>query len=100
LVKQKAEGIKRKLCTLVLTDGDDFTQIYGGEAVYHEDKVLSRIRSGGYGFTLKKNILYAYLPTELAKQGNRFMIDLIEGRREAEVTASVLLDPKGERARA
>lgn len=100
LVKQKAEGVKRKLCTLVLTDGDDFTQIYGGEAVYHEGRVLTRVRSGGYGFTLKKNILYAYLPTELAKQGNRFMIDLIEGRREAEVTASVLFDPKGERARA
>jgi len=100
LVKQKAEGAKRKLCTLVLTDGDEFTQIYGGEAIYHEDQVLSRVRSGGYGFTLKKNILYAYLPTELAKQGNRFIIDLIEGRREAEVTASVLFDPKGERARA
>ena len=100
LVKQKAEGIKRKLCTLVLTDGDDFTQIYGGEAIYHEGKVLSRVRSGGYGFTLKKNIMYAYLPTELAKQGNRFIVDLIEGRREAEVTASVLFDPKGERARA
>ena len=99
LVKQKAEGVKRKLCTLVLTDGDDFTQIYGGEAVYHEGKVLTRVRSGGYGFTLKKNILYAYLPTELAKQGNRFFIDLIEGHREAEVTASVLFDPKGERAR-
>ncbi|RJP53284.1 MAG: FAD-dependent oxidoreductase [Anaerolineaceae bacterium] len=100
LVKQKAEGIKRKLCTLVLTDGDDFTQIYGGEAVYHDGKVLTRVRSGGYGFTLKKNILYAYMPTELAKQGNRFTIDLIEGRREAEVTASVLFDPKGERTRA
>ncbi len=100
LVKQKAEGAKRKLCTLVLTDGDEFTQIYGGEAIYHQDKVLTRVRSGGYGFTLKKNILYAYLPTELAKQGNRFSIDLIEGRREAEVTASVLFDPKGERARA
>ncbi|MEK6752085.1 MAG: FAD-dependent oxidoreductase [Chloroflexota bacterium] len=100
LVKQKAEGINRKLCTLVLVKGDDFTQIYGGEAIYHEDKVLTRVRSGGYGFTLKKNILYAYLPTDLAKQGNRFLIDLIEGRREAEVTASVLFDPKGERARA
>ncbi|MFN8411323.1 MAG: FAD-dependent oxidoreductase [Anaerolineales bacterium] len=100
LVKQKTGGVKRKLCTLVLTDGDDFTQIYGGEAIYHEDKVLTRVRSGGYGFTLKKNILYAYLPTELAKQGNRFIIDLIEGRRQAEVTASVLFDPKGERARA
>ncbi|MEW6285672.1 MAG: FAD-dependent oxidoreductase [Chloroflexota bacterium] len=99
LLKQKAEGIKRKLCTLVLTDTDDFTQIYGGEAVYHEGKVLTRVRSGGYGFTVKKNILYAYLPIELAKQGSRFIIDLIEGRREAEVTAPVLYDPKGERLR-
>jgi len=100
LVKQKAEGVKRKLCTLVLTDTDEFAQIYGGEAIYHEDKVLTRVRSGGYGFTVKKNILYAYLPTDLAKQGNRFVIDLIEGCHEAEVTASVLFDPKGERLRA
>lgn len=100
LIKQKAEGVKRKLCTLILTDGDEFTQIYGGEAIYYDGKVLTRVRSGGYGFTLKKNILYAYLPTELAKQGNRFIVDLIEGRREAQVTASVLFDPKGERARA
>jgi 4-methylaminobutanoate oxidase (formaldehyde-forming) len=100
LVKQKAEGIKRRLCTLVLTDTDEFTQIYGGEAVYHRDKVLSRVRSGGYGFAVKKNILYAYLPTELAKQRNRFIIDLIEGQHEAEVTASVLYDPKGEKLRA
>jgi 4-methylaminobutanoate oxidase (formaldehyde-forming) len=100
LVRQKAEGVKRKLCTLVLTDTDEFVQIYGGEAVYHEDQVLTRVRSGGYGFTVQKNILYAYLPIELARTGNRFTIDLIEGRREAEVTAPVLYDPKGERLRA
>jgi 4-methylaminobutanoate oxidase (formaldehyde-forming) len=100
LVRQKAEGVKRKLCTLVLTDTDEFVQIYGGEAVYHEDQVLTRVRSGGYGFTVQKNILYAYLPIELARAGNRFTIDLIEGRREAEVTAPVLYDPKGERLRA
>ena len=64
---------------MVLED-DGFTQIYGGEAVYHEGKVLSRVRSGGYGYTLKKNILYAYLPIELAKVGNRFELELIEGR--------------------
>ena len=100
MVKQKAEGVQRKLCTFILVDGDEFTQIYGGEAIYHEGKVLTRVRSGGYGFTIRKNILYAYLPTELTQKGNRFSIDLIEGRREAEVTASVLFDPKGERARA
>jgi glycine cleavage system aminomethyltransferase T len=49
---------------------------------------------------LNKNILYAYLPIELAKQGNRFTVDLIEGRQEAEVTATVLFDPKAERAHA
>ena len=100
LVKQKAEGVKRKLCTLVVTDTDEFTQIYGGEAVYHEGKVLTRVRSGGYGFTMGRNILYAYLPVELAKQGSRFTLDLIEGRHEAEVTAPVLYDPKGEKLRA
>jgi 4-methylaminobutanoate oxidase (formaldehyde-forming) len=100
LVKRKAEGITRKLCTLILPDRDDFTQIYGGEAIYHEGKVLTRVRSGGFGFTIQKNILYAYLPVELAKQGNRFTFEFIEGRQEAEVTATVLFDPKGERARA
>jgi 4-methylaminobutanoate oxidase (formaldehyde-forming) len=95
LVKAKAQGFKRKLCTLVL-DAAEFTQIYGGEALYHEDKVLSRIRSGGWGFTLQKNIFYAYLPVELAKVGNRFEVELIEGRFAAQVTPTVLLDPKGE----
>lgn len=99
LLKKKQEGITRKLCTLVLVDADEFTQIYGGEAIYHEGKVLTRVRSGGYGFTVKKNILYAYLPVDLAKQGNRFTIDLIEGRRAAEVTSPVLFDAKGERLR-
>lgn len=99
LLKAKAAGMNRKLCTLVL-DGEEYTQIYGGEAVYHAGKVLGRVRSGGYGYTLRKNILYAYLPTDLARRGTRLEIDLIEGRRPAEVSATVLLDPKGERLRA
>jgi glycine cleavage system aminomethyltransferase T len=97
LVKQKAEGVTRKLCTLVLTDTEDFKQIYGGEAVYHGETLVTRVRSGGYGFTVKKNILYAYLPIELAVKGNRFTIELIEGNLEAEVTANVLYDPKSEK---
>jgi glycine cleavage system T protein len=98
LVKQKRDGLKRKLCTVTL-DGDEFTQIYGGEAVYHDGKVITRVRSGGFGYTLKKNILYAYLPVELAKAGTQVDLELIEGRRKGEVTATVLFDPKGERVR-
>jgi glycine cleavage system T protein len=99
LIRQKQAGLKRKLCTLVL-DADEYTQIYGGEAIYHAGKVISRVRSGGFGYTIMKNILYAYLPTELANMGTRFELDLIEGHRQGEVCATILFDPKGERLRA
>jgi glycine cleavage system T protein len=98
LVHQKQNGLRRRLCTLVL-DQEEFTQIYGGEAIYYENQVVSRVRSGGYGYTLKKNILYAYLPLEVGKVGTRLELDLIEGRYQGEVTATVLFDPKGERLR-
>jgi glycine cleavage system aminomethyltransferase T len=98
LVKQKQSGINRKLCTLVL-DSSEYTQIYGGEAVYHVGKIITRVRSGGYGYTIKKNILYAYLPMELSKPGTSFDMELIEGRYRGEVTKAVLYDPKGERLR-
>jgi 4-methylaminobutanoate oxidase (formaldehyde-forming) len=98
-MQKKQKGFETKLCTLVLTD-DEFTQIYGGEAVYHRGKVITRVRSGGYGYTIKKNVLYAYLPIELAKPGKRVEVELIEGTYIAEVTASVLYDPKGEKLKA
>jgi glycine cleavage system T protein len=99
LLEKKNNGFTTKLCTLVL-DGEAFTQIYGGEAIYHEGQVIARVRSGGYGYTLKKNVLYAYLPTELSKVGSRVEVELIEGKYIAEVTATVLYDPKGEKLRA
>jgi 4-methylaminobutanoate oxidase (formaldehyde-forming) len=99
LIEKKQEGIATKLCTLVL-DGEEFTQIYGGEAVYNEGQVITRVRSGGYGYTVKKNILYAYLPLDLAKAGTRLEVELIEGRYPAEVTQTVLYDPKGEKLKA
>ena len=98
-MKAKAAGLSRKLCTILLDD-DAYTQIYGGEAVYHNGKITTRVRSGGFGYTLGKNILYAYLPMELTKAGTSLEVDLIEGRRAAKVAATVLFDPKGERLRA
>jgi 4-methylaminobutanoate oxidase (formaldehyde-forming) len=99
LIEKKKIGFAKKLCTLVL-DGNDYTQIYGGEAVYHDGVVITRVRSGGYGYTCKKNILYIYLPRDLAKTGTRVEVELIEGRAMAEVTSPVLYDPKGEKLKA
>ncbi|MGW8225845.1 MAG: glycine cleavage T C-terminal barrel domain-containing protein, partial [Anaerolineales bacterium] len=99
LLQVKGGGITRKLCTFTL-EGDDFLPIYGGEAIYLDGKVVSRVRSGGFGYTVNRNIIYAYLPLENAKTGARFEVDVFEKRVTAEVTAAVLVDPKGERLRA
>lgn len=96
LLAVKDRGPRRKLCTLVI-EGEDFLPIYGGEAIYSKGRVVSRIRSGGYGYSLRKNIIYAYLTPELSKAGNLFELDIFDQRCQAEVTRTVLLDPKGER---
>ena len=98
LQKFKTNGTKRKLCTLTL-EGEEYQPIYGGEAVYVDGKVTGRVRSGGYGYTLKRNIAYAYLPLELAKIGTQLEVELFDKKVKAQVTQSVLFDPKGERLR-
>lgn len=94
----KEQGRSRKLCTLTL-DCDDFQPIYGGEAVFHAGKVVSRVRSGGYGFTIKRNIVFAYLPTDLSKIDSQLEIEIFDDRMAARVSADVLVDPRGDRLR-
>ncbi len=99
LLEAKAQGPKRKLCTLLL-EGDDYAMIYGGEAVYSAGRVVSRVRSGGYGFTLKKNIVFAYLEPELATAGTILDVEIFDQTISAKVEKTVLFDPKGEKLRA
>jgi 4-methylaminobutanoate oxidase (formaldehyde-forming) len=98
-VKAKEAGLKKKLCTLLL-DGDDYITLYGGEAIYYHGKVIGRVRSGGYGFTVKRNIAYAYLPMDLARAGSRVEVEIFDTCVGAEVAPTVLLDAKGDRIRA
>lgn len=99
LLVAKTQSSKKKLCTLQL-EGDDYSMIYGGEAVYSAGEVVSRVRSGGYGFTLKKNIAYAYLSPELAKEGTILDVEIFDQTIRAKVVKTVLFDPKGEKLRA
>jgi 4-methylaminobutanoate oxidase (formaldehyde-forming) len=54
----------RRLRTLAVGD-EDYIPIYGGEAVVHDGRVVGRLRSTAYGFAVRKNIAYSYLPVEL-----------------------------------
>ncbi|MFQ5856905.1 MAG: FAD-dependent oxidoreductase [Anaerolineae bacterium] len=97
LLEAKAPGLQRRLCTLVLY-GDPWL-IYGGEAVYSNGRIVSRVRSAGYGYTVGKTIAYAYLPPELTEVGTPLEVEIFGERIPAEVAADVLYDPQGARLR-
>jgi 4-methylaminobutanoate oxidase (formaldehyde-forming) len=98
LLKIKAEGLRQRLCTLII--GGEVGLLYGGEPVYAEDRMVGRVRSGGYGYTVGQNIGLAYLPLAFAEKGIRLEVEVFGERVEAEVAADVLYDPRGLRLRA
>ena len=92
LLQQKAQGIQRKLVPLTLTDQ---VVIYGGEAIWYDGRVISRVRSGGYGYSIEKNIALCYLPVELANVGTVVEVQVFGERVPATVSTDPLYDPKG-----
>jgi 4-methylaminobutanoate oxidase (formaldehyde-forming) len=99
LLNAKQAGLQQKLCTLTV-GGEEYLTLYGGEAVHAGDRVLGRVRSAGYGYTVKKNIALAYLPIDLAQVGMKLQVGIFGQRVPAEVAPTALYDPKGERVRA
>ena len=100
LVRIKAQGLPRRLCTVTLIEppGAD-AALYGGEAVYAGGRVAGRLRSAGYGYTVGKHIGYVYLPLEPAAGGPALEVEAFGRRLAAEVAPDVLYDPQGKRLR-
>jgi glycine cleavage system T protein len=88
LVRQQAEGVRRKLCCLVLSEGTAVA--LGNEPVIHDGSVLGRVSSGGYGFTVRESLAYAYLPLRLASPGTAVAVE-VDGR---EIPAAVAKEPR------
>jgi glycine cleavage system T protein len=100
LLKQKQEGLKRKLCCLTLAD--DRTVALGKEPIrlVGKDKIIGWVASGGYGYSVGASIVFAYLPIEHSKVGTELDIEFFGERVGALVARAPLWDPKGERIKA
>jgi glycine cleavage system T protein len=94
LIEIKESGVDHKLSTITVGE-DEYLSIYGGEAVSSNGTVVSRLRSAGYGHTLKKNIAYTYLPMALTDPGTLLEVEVFGQAVPAVVTADVLYDPEG-----
>jgi dimethylglycine dehydrogenase len=98
------DGPKRRLVTFVVEpDPDDPADVIGDEPVWHDDKVVGWITSGGYGHHVKQSIALGYVPTELSTPdgpgGDGFEIEIIGRRRPARLQPEPLFDPAGVRMR-
>jgi glycine cleavage system aminomethyltransferase T len=58
------------------------------------------VAAGGFGYSVGKSIVYAYLPLECTKVGTKLKIEFFGEQVDAEVVQTPLWDPKGARIKA
>ena len=92
------QGIKQQLYTLTIGE-EEYLTLYGGEAVTLNGKTISRLRSTGYGHTIKKNIGFAYLPKGFDENETGLMVEVFGEMIGAKIAPDVLYDPKGKAIR-
>jgi glycine cleavage system aminomethyltransferase T len=100
LLRIKAEGLTRKLCTITLTAAmPEHSDLYGGEAVYADGRVVGRLRSACWGYTVAQHLGLVYLPARLSAIGAPLQVEAFGARFAAAVAPDVLYDPAGARLR-
>ena len=60
----------------LLVGGSEYLTVYGGEAVYKGERVVGRVRSAAYGFTVERNVALAKLPASLP-EGAELRVDVM-----------------------
>jgi dimethylglycine dehydrogenase len=101
---EAATGPKRRLVAMVVDpQPDDPADVIGDEPIWHDDKVVGWVTSGGYGHSVGKSIALGYVPTELSTPdgvgANGLEIEIIGRRRPARLQPEPLFDPQGLRMR-
>jgi 4-methylaminobutanoate oxidase (formaldehyde-forming) len=98
LLEAKERGTRRKLCLLTLADPTAVA--LGNEPLLDGDRVVGRVTSGGYGYTVQESIVYAYLPTERSSPGTRLELEWFGERIPTMVRQEPLYDPENSRVKA
>jgi glycine cleavage system aminomethyltransferase T/glycine/D-amino acid oxidase-like deaminating enzyme len=97
LSRPDAQRPARRLRTLTIGD-ETYRTVYGGEAVRHDGRVVGRVRSAGYGYTVRANIALAMVPAQL-ELGTDLTVDVFGDAVPARIERDALYDPDGERLR-
>jgi glycine cleavage system aminomethyltransferase T/glycine/D-amino acid oxidase-like deaminating enzyme len=88
---------ERRLACLVLDDPRAVA--LGSEPVRVGGRIVGRVTSGGYGYTVERSIAYAYLPSADADVGTPAEVEIFGAWTGGEVAREPLYDPDGSRLR-
>ena len=92
-------GVRVKCCTLLI-DGPEDADPWGREVLYTEDGTrVGRLTSGGYSVAFGKSIGMGYVTPELAVEGTRLKVKMLNRLWDATVTCDSPYDPKNETIR-
>ena len=94
---ERARGPKRKFVVFAV-DADD-ADVVGYESVLKDGAPVGYVTSGSYGHWVGKSLAAGYVPTALARDGERFSIDILGRDCEAVLRTAPLHDPSGARLR-
>lgn len=96
LQRIKKAGIVRKLCCLTLDEGT----LLGKEPILKGDEIIGYVTSSNYGYSIRAQIAYGYLPIEYAQKGTQVEVEYFGKRLSATVTGDPPYDPKMEKIKA
>lgn len=94
---ERAAGAKRRFVIMEVAEAD--TEVIGFESIMDGDTAVGYVTSGAYGHCIGRSLAAGYVPTTLARDGMRLMIDILGEMRAATVRLAPLYDPQGLRLR-
>lgn len=97
LVRQQQEGVRQRSVTIAIDTDGASSLIH--EGVHHGGKLVGRITSGSYAYTLGHDVAFALLPVELGKPGTELEVPILGEMRKARVIAESPYDPEALRCR-
>ena len=97
VVSARGRTPHRRLVTLVVDAAD--ADALGDEPVWHQDKVVGWVTSGGFGHCVNRSIALAYIAASLDGTADGFEVEILGQRRPAQRVAQPLYDPSGQRMR-
>ena len=67
--------------------------------MYHNNKIVGVVTSGGFGFRVNKSLAFAYVDAEIVSNVKEFEIKIQGIKRKAFVLDQIAYDPMNERLR-